>query len=125
MNELLFLKTRSCVCCGVTVKEKARRGSGPNIIAISFLVYRRGASGKGQTKSAPAVQICETCLPLALTPAAHGLGTHADKLMRAVQQSLSARYSDMCENDVQADQRVIADRRASARQTHLLGGDGE
>ncbi len=57
---------RRCTCCGRTEKTGAKDSTRLNIVAISPYVYRRGAQGKGITRNAGRVQICDECLIKAL-----------------------------------------------------------
>lgn len=102
MKERLFSLKRVCCVCGgeATANRRERDPEEPNIIAITPVVYRRGA-GKGRLQNAPRVQVCEDCLVKALTGGRLSwLGDKsAAKLWESLRESLLNRYSAAIEDE--------------------------
>ena len=101
MTPTLYKLNRVCSVCEAEAagNSRSRKPEEPNIIAISFTIYRRG-KGKGQLRSAQRVQVCEDCLIRALTGGRHtwaGGDKGGWKLWAAIRQSLLSRYSGMVE----------------------------
>lgn len=101
MTPTLYILKRTCCVCDAEATGNTRKPipGEPNIISISFVIYRRGR-GKGETRNAQRVQICESCLVKALH---YGQSMDGATLLlwEAIQESLMNRYSDMCEADKQ------------------------
>ena len=101
MTPTLYKLNRVCSVCEAEAagNSRSRKPEEPNIIAISFTIYRRG-KGKGELRSAQRVQVCEECLIRVLTRR-HLIWGSGDKggwkLWEAIRQSLLSRYSGMVE----------------------------
>jgi hypothetical protein len=97
MIPTLYHPKRTCCVCQVQATGNIRHhlAGEPNIISISFVIYRRGI-GKGELKSAQRVQVCEDCFIKSLHFAKKGIDA---KLWEAIKESLLNRYSSMCEAD--------------------------
>jgi hypothetical protein len=101
MTPTLYKLNRVCSVCEAEAagNSRSRLPSEPNIIAISFTIYRRG-NGKGILKSAQRVQVCEECLIRALTGGRlvwAGGDKGGWKLWGAIRRSLLSRYRGMVE----------------------------
>lgn len=90
----LFQQSRECVCCGRSSQHRTPRVGEPVIISISFVIYRK-AAGKGITKAAPAVRVCEECFGRVLAGPRLFRGAEGQKFLRAAVDSLNSRYSDI------------------------------
>lgn len=101
MTPALFKPKRVCCVCQAEASYGSKKpvAGEPVIVAISPVVYRRGAS-KGQLRNAPRVQVCEACLTKALTTGRLGwLSGDGGKLWNALRSSLLDCYGIMVEND--------------------------
>jgi hypothetical protein len=94
----LFIEKRACVCCEREATPRLRIEGEPNVLAISFVIYRRGRQGP-QLKAAPRVRICDSCAVKALARAGLFQPREATKLFAAMQERLAACYSDLLERD--------------------------
>jgi hypothetical protein len=104
MMPTLFKPKRICCVCEVEAShnQRTRLIGEPIIIALSTVIYRRGAGSKGELKSAQRVQVCEDCLTRALTGnrLSWGVGDKGGwKLWAAIRSALLDRYSGMREAD--------------------------
>lgn len=100
----LFQAKQVCVCCGAetTPRLRNRRPGEPNMIAVSFTVYRRGR-GKGQLKAASKVNICENCMAPALQSESWWKRAKEPRaLLSAIQARISDCYSAMVREDQKA-----------------------
>lgn len=97
----LFQPSRACVCCGRSSQHRKPRPGEPVIVSISFVIYRK-AAGKGVTKAAPAVRVCEECLTRVLAGPRLFRGAEGQKFLRAAAESLNARYSDILSAELPA-----------------------
>ncbi len=61
-------REKRCCCCQRVEKFGEKESKRLNIIAVSPLVYRRGAEGKGIIRNSGAVQVCEECFIRAMLP---------------------------------------------------------
>jgi hypothetical protein len=97
MTPTLYHPKRTCCVCKSEATGNTRTpiAGEPNIISISFVIYRRG-TGKGELRGAQRVQVCEDCLTKSLHFAKKGIDS---KLWEAIKESLQNRYSGMCEGD--------------------------
>lgn len=96
----LYKRTRLCCACGLEVAACVRSGRKPesNMIAIIPYLYYKGG-GKRQTKKAAPVNVCVQCLVQAIAGGKFGIGFRAEKIWKAIRQSISERYSSMVESD--------------------------
>lgn len=106
MSPYLSKEERVCCCCGAKVLAKRgvrtnQPGSiEPSILAITPILYRRGA-GKGVLRSCPRIQVCEGCFQrfITLTDSRSMQTTIALRLIFALRESVSGRYSNLLEED--------------------------
>jgi hypothetical protein len=94
----LFKPARVCICCERTATPRKRLPGEPNIVAVSFVLYYRGA-GKRILKAARKVRICADCLTKALAEPRLWQGAESRKFVAAIRESLSERYSDILDED--------------------------
>jgi hypothetical protein len=94
----LFRESRVCVSCRGEATPRVRVHGEPNIVSISFVIYYRGA-GKRLLKAAPRIQICSECLAKALAEPKLWQGSEGRKFNAAIRESLSARYSEILNED--------------------------
>ena len=94
----LFEDRRTCICCDRSATPRHMHPGEPTIVAISFVIYYR-SSGKSILKAAPKVRICSECLAKALAEPKLWGSPESKKFLASVRESLSARYSDILEED--------------------------
>ncbi len=90
---------RVCCSCGADARIRhgfMQRAEGePAIVTVTPLVYVSGGADKARIKNAPKVQICETCLVLAVGGTASRPSKQAIDLWHAFRNSLALRYSEL------------------------------
>ena len=96
----LFSRSRDCICCRASAKERDASPDRPNIIGISLTMYYRG-KGKGTLKGDGKVQICSDCLARVLASKGIFEGKEARQFLAAIRERLSRRYSDLLREDAE------------------------
>lgn len=100
-EQALFTPMRECVCCGGAAHVGPKRAGEPNVMAVSQIIYRRG-SGKGRSKAARKVNICEECFVRARVGSVLGPNKEAKRLLSAILETLSGCYSTLANEDERA-----------------------